>query len=223
MWRTVCIDSSNMLARWPWRLASLGMVLVLAGCDSIGGSGSTGANPRSVEAGGGLSGRTSSTGGAASNHATSTGKSQAKVVSQIEGDRLTVVAPVVLSKQTESSPFRFAEDRQGGGHRLRAFLGHDRGEALPHGQRLGRRGLRLRQRWTARHLFRDRHALPLGTAEKGPNRLYKNLGNGNVQGRDRRIRPGLSRLLPRNHRRRHRQRRRSGRIPLQSTAPTCSI
>ena len=87
MWRPVCMDSSKKLARWPWQLASLGMFLVLAGCDSTAGPGSTGANPRSSEAGsGGLSGRTSSTGGAASNQASSTGKSQAKVVSHIEGD-----------------------------------------------------------------------------------------------------------------------------------------
>ena len=51
--------------------------------------------------------------------------------------------PVVMSKQTESSPFRFAEIAKEAGHRLRALLGHDRGEALPHRQRLGRGRIRL--------------------------------------------------------------------------------
>ena len=60
--------------------------------------------------------------------------------------------------------------------------------------------------------------LPLGTAETGPNRLYRNLGDGKFRGRDRGVGPGLRRVLPRDHRRRHRQRRRPGRLPLQLRA-----
>ena len=57
--------------------------------------------------------------------------------------------------------------------------------------------------------------LPLGTAEKGPNRLYKNLGNNHFKDVTEAVGTRLSRLLPRHHRRRHRQRRRSGRLPVQ--------
>ena len=81
MWRPVCIDSSDDVDRRPWLLASPGMILALAGCDSTAASGSTGANPSSTEAGSGLAGRTGPTGKTSPVQASSTGKSQAKVVS----------------------------------------------------------------------------------------------------------------------------------------------
>jgi len=178
MRRPVCIDSSNKLARWPWRLASLGMFLALAGCDSTSGPDSTGANSRSAEAGGGLSGRTSSTGRSASNQASSTGKSQAKVVSQIEGDRLTVVAPVVLSKQTESSPFRFAEVAQESGIDFVHFSGMTEEKHFPTANGSGVAIFDFDNDGLMDIYFASATVLPLGTAEKGPNRLFKNLGKG---------------------------------------------
>ena len=87
-----------------------------------------------------------------------------------------VIPKTVMSKQAESSPFRFAEIAKEAGIDFVHFSGHDRRQALSDGQRLGRRRLRLRRRRAARHLLRHLHALPAGTAEKGPNRLYKNLG-----------------------------------------------
>ena len=54
-----------------------------------------------------------------------------KPASGIEGDRLAVFAPIVMTKQTESSPFRFAETRQRGikrpgAHLRRRHLMHQR-------------------------------------------------------------------------------------------------
>src|SRR4051794_8504497 len=178
MWRPVCMDSSNKLARWPWRLASLGMILVLAGCDSTAGPGLTGSNPRPSEAGGGLSGGTSSAGKAAPNHATSTGKSQAKVKSQIEGDRLAVIAPVVLSKQTESSPFRFAEVSQESGIDFVHFSGMTEEKHFPTANGSGAAIFDYDNDGLMDVYFATATLLPLGTEVKGPNRLYKNLGNG---------------------------------------------
>ena len=63
---------------------------------------------------------------------------------QIKGDRIESFVPIVMSKQTESSPFRFTDIAKEAGYRLRALLGHDRREALPDGQRLRRSRLRLR-------------------------------------------------------------------------------
>jgi enediyne biosynthesis protein E4 len=179
MWRPVSIDSSNKAARWPWRLASLGMILALAGCDSAAGPGLTGANPLSAEpGGGGLSARTNSTGKAVSKQASSTGKSQAKVVSQIEGDRLTVVAPVVLSKQTESSPFRFAEVSQESGIDFVHFSGMTEEKHFPTANGSGVAIFDYDNDGLMDVYFATATLLPLGTAEKGPNRLYKNLGKG---------------------------------------------
>ena len=84
-------------------------------------------------------------------------KSQAKMVSTIEGDRMTVVSPPSsLTQADRVEPVPLRRDRQGSRHRLRPLLGDDRGEVLPHGQRLGRGDLRLRQRRPARPLFRHR-------------------------------------------------------------------
>ena len=82
-----------------------------------------------------------------------------------------------MSKQTESSPFRFAEIAKEAGHRLRPLLGHDRGEALPDRQRSGVAVFDYDNDGLLDIYFATATLLPLGTAEKGPNRLYKNLGN----------------------------------------------
>ena len=87
-------------------LGWLALALVLSGCGSPEAPGAPGTRPGSargdVKAAGKLPGL----------DATSQSKSQSKdkVVSTIEGDRMTVVsAAVTLSNQLESSPFRFTE------------------------------------------------------------------------------------------------------------------
>jgi len=73
-------------------------------------------------------------------------KSQAKVVSTIEGDGMTVVpAPVTLTKQTESSPFRFAKVSRESGIDFVYFSGMTGDKYFP-GQCFGRGALRLRRR-----------------------------------------------------------------------------
>ena len=57
--------------------------------------------------------------------------------------------------------------------------------------------------------------LPLGTVEQGPNRLYQNLGDNRFRDVTEASGLGYRGLLPRHRRRRHRQRRRPGRLPLQ--------
>src|SRR5271157_3984128 len=81
----------------------LALALVLSSCGTPEAPGAPGTRPRpargDVKAAGKLPGL----------DATSQSKSQAKVVSTIEGDRMTVVSTGTLSKQLESSPFRFTE------------------------------------------------------------------------------------------------------------------
>ena len=129
-----------------------------------------------------------------------------------DGDRggpADVVRPGGDEQADRVEPVPLRRDRQGGRDRLRPLLGHDRGEALPDRQRLGGRRLRLRQRRPARHLLRHRHAPAAGHGREGPEPALQEPGQRPVPGRDRDVRPRLSRLLPRDHRRRHRQRRRS--------------
>ena len=61
-------------------------------------------------------------------------------------------------------PVPVHRDRPRGRDRLRPLLGDDRGPTFPHGQRLGRRHLRLRRRRQARPLLRHLHA----PARSGP-------------------------------------------------------
>ena len=86
---------------------------------------------------------------------------------------------VKMSRQDQTSPFRFAEIAAEAGIDFVHFSGMTEDKHFPDRQRLGRRHLRLRRRRPARPLLRDRApSCPLGTAQKGPNRLYRNLGDG---------------------------------------------
>jgi len=111
--------------------------------------------------------------------ATSQSKSQAKVVSTIEGDRMTVVsAPVTLTKQTESSPFRFAEVSRESGIDFVHFSGMTEDKYFPTANGSGVAIFDADNNGLMDVYFASATLLPLGTAVKGPNRLYKNLGNG---------------------------------------------
>ncbi len=170
-----------------------GLLLAIAGCDTSSPSSTRpgGSLPAALKGGTtdlGARGKAGTAVGGASGK-----QAEGKAASQIAGDRIQSFAPIVMSKQTESSPFRFAEIAKEAGHRLRPLLRDDRGEALPHRQRLGGRRLRLRQRRPARHLLRHRHAPAAGHGREGPEPALQEPGQRPVQGRDRSLGPGLSR------------------------------
>jgi len=151
----------------------LALALVFSGCGTPEAPGAPGTRPRpargDVKAAGKLPGL----------DATSQSKSQAKVVSTIEGDRMTVVsAPVTLSKQTESSPFRFAEVSRESGIDFVHFSGMTEDKYFPTANGSGVAIFDADNDGLMDVYFASATLLPLGTAVKGPNRLYRNLGNG---------------------------------------------
>ncbi len=133
------------------------------------------------------------------------------------GRRRGCARRAVDANRAEPIPLR--RDRQGRRHRLRPLLGHDRGEVLPHRPRIGRGRLRLRQRRQARPLFRHRHAPAClrHSPRQGPESdLFTRTCGEEHNFKDVTEAAGWATgLLPRDRRRRHRQRRRSRRLPLQ--------
>jgi hypothetical protein len=106
------------------------------------------------------------------------GNNQSRV-STIEGDRMTVVAsPVVLTKQTESSPFRFTEIAKEAGIDFVHFSGMTDQKYFPTANGSGVAMFDYDNDGLMDLYFASATSLPLGTGVKGPNRLFKNLGNG---------------------------------------------
>jgi hypothetical protein len=102
----------------------------------------------------------------------------AKVVSSITGDRMSVIpSKVVLSKQTESSPFRFAEIAKEAGIDFVHFSGMTDEKHFPTANGSGVAVFDYDNDGLLDIYFATATLLPLGTAVKGPNRLYKNLGS----------------------------------------------
>ena len=156
-----------------WRCSWL-----LAGCESTVSTGADREPARARRQGGGARRRRQGDAGVQVRHR-QPGKSQAKVVSTIEGDRMTVVAPpVVLTKQTESSPFRFAEIAKEAGIDFVHFSGMTEEKHFPTANGSGVAIFDYDNDGLIDIYFATATLLPLGTAVKGPNRLYKNLGNG---------------------------------------------
>ena len=90
-------------------------------------------------------------------------------------------APVVMSKQTESSPFRFAEIAREAGIDFVHFSGMTEEKHFPTANGSGVAVFDYDNDGLLDIYFATATLLPLGTAEKGPNRLYKNLGNNRFQ------------------------------------------
>ena len=86
-------------------------------------------------------------------------------------------APIVMSKQTESSPFRFAEIAKGAGLDFVHFSGMTDEKHFPTANGSGVAVFDYDKDGLLDIYFASATLLPLGTAEKGPNRLFKNLGN----------------------------------------------
>jgi enediyne biosynthesis protein E4 len=164
------------------RLASalmlLGILVVFTGCDA---SPSSVLNAGTSRPAGGASekrvGATNETGKDLPGLPTPNQSGQSKVVSKIEGDRVTVIAPIVMSKQTESSPFRFAEIAKDAGIDFVHFSGMTEEKHFPTANGSGVAVFDYDNDGLLDVYFATATLLPLGTAEKGPNRLYKNLGN----------------------------------------------
>jgi hypothetical protein len=105
-----------------------------------------------------------------------------KMVSNIAGDRLTIIpSTVVLTKQTESSPFRFAEIAREAGIDFVHFSGMTDEKHFPTANGSGVAMFDYNNDGLLDLYFATATLLPLGTAEKGPNRLYKNLGKNQFQ------------------------------------------
>ncbi len=97
---------------------------------------------------------------------------------QIEGDRMQSYAPVVMSEQTESSPFRFQEIAKEAGIDFVHFSGMTEEKYFPTANGSGVAVFDADGDGLLDIYFATATLLPLGTAEKGPNRFYKNLGGG---------------------------------------------
>ncbi len=100
-----------------------------------------------------------------------------QMVSTIAGDRLTVIpTSVVMTKQTESSPFRFAEIAKEAGIDFVHFSGMTEVKHFPTANGSGAAVFDYDNDGLLDIYFATATLLPLGTAQNGPNRLYKNLG-----------------------------------------------
>ncbi len=113
---------------------------------------------------------------------------------EIEGDRMTKFAPVVMSKQTEvesSSASRRSPGRPASISSTSSGMTEEKHFPTANGS--GVAVFDFDNDGLLDIYFATATLLPLGTAEKGPNRLYKNLGNDRVPDRDGEVGPRLSR------------------------------
>jgi hypothetical protein len=101
--------------------------------------------------------------------------------SSIAGDRMQSFAPIVMSRQAESSPFRFAEIAKDAGLDFVHFSGMTDDKHFPTANGSGVAVFDYDNDGLLDIYFATATLLPLGTAVKGPNRLFKNLGNGHFQ------------------------------------------
>jgi enediyne biosynthesis protein E4 len=155
----------------------LGILVLFSGCDASRSSATNAgtSQPTDVAGAKGFDG-TKGGGTGLSGLPASNQSGQSKVVSNIPGDRVTVIAPVVMSKQTQSSPFRFAEIAKEAGIDFVHFSGMNDEKHFPTANGSGVAVFDYDNDGLLDIYFATATLLPLGTAEKGPNRLYKNLG-----------------------------------------------
>ena len=109
-------------------------------------------------------------------------KKPARTVSSIAGDRVTIVSDSInLTKQVEPSPFRFAEVAKEWGVDFVHFSGMVGEKHFPTANGSGVAIFDYDGDGRLDLYFATQTQLPLGTAESGPNRLYRNLGGGKYE------------------------------------------
>ncbi len=108
------------------------------------------------------------------------GREKADAFARISGDRLSgrTTATAVTSQQKHSSPFRFNEIARQSGIDFVHFSGMTGDKHFPTANGSGAAMFDYDGDGKLDLYFATGTLLPLGTAHKGPNRLYKNLGNG---------------------------------------------
>ncbi|WP_240906960.1 CRTAC1 family protein [Paludisphaera rhizosphaerae] len=109
-------------------------------------------------------------------------KKPSQAVSTIAGDRVSLITgPVKLSAQLESSPFRFAEVAHEWGVDFVQFSGTIGEKHFPTANGSGVGIFDYDGDGRLDLYLLTQTLLPLGTAEKGPNRLFRNLGDGRFE------------------------------------------
>jgi hypothetical protein len=109
----------------------------------------------------------------------SPGRERPRPGARIEGDRQADYLPekIVLTRQDQSSPFRFAEIARESGIDFVHFSGMTEEKHFPTANGSGVAVFDYDNDGKLDLYFATATLLPLGTARKGPNRLYKNLGD----------------------------------------------
>ncbi len=95
----------------------------------------------------------------------------------IEGDRVKSFAPIVMSKQTESSPFRFAEIAKEAGLDFVHISGMTEEKHFPTANGSGVAMFDYDNDGLLDIYFASATLMPVGSFQSGPNKLFKNLGN----------------------------------------------
>jgi hypothetical protein len=168
--------STNLALRWG--LVGLLGGIIAAGCGSAETPGSLPAVAGGVSAGDGPQGPPGS------GKSPTVGTAAGKIVSTIEGDRMQVVSvPINLTKQTESSPFRFTEVAKEWGIDFVHFSGMVDEKHFPTANGSGVAIFDYDNDGLMDLYFATATTLPLGTSVQGPNRLFKNLGGGKFEDR----------------------------------------
>ena len=165
------------------------MVVGTAGCDSASPSVRPAAGAKSTTA----PVKSGGPGKAQAPGEPSRSNSKAEMVSTIEGDRMTVVAPsIVLTKQTESSPFRFTEVAKEWGIDFVHFSGMTNEKYFPTANGSGVAIFDYDNDGLMDLYFATCTLLPLGTAAEGAEPALQEPGRREVQGRDRGLRAWAS-------------------------------
>jgi len=159
----------------------VGTITLLSGCDSGHSSSPDDSAPAPAVATAGKKASLASATAAESLSAGSPAEKRpdpSKMVSNIAGDRMSVIpTTVILSKQTTSSPFRFAEIAKEAGIDFVHFSGMTEEKHFPTANGSGVGIFDYDRDGLLDIYFATCTLLPLGTAVNGPNRLYKNLGD----------------------------------------------
>ena len=106
-----------------------------------------------------------------------------KLALAVEGDRQAgaVVAPTTMTRQTESSPFRFAEIAKEAGIDFVHFSGMTEAKHFPTANGSGVGVFDYDNDGQLDLYFATANAPAAGDRQDGPNRLYRNLGDGTFQ------------------------------------------